>query len=153
MLHLSHAWPSAVRKARRFCVSVFIRFVIKLILCFFGKHRTWPNPCQPLKLTEGGIFEASVTTVRYGGEHDLKSRMTSPSTPQSQSWIFLDAELVLCSRTHTAQHWGWGDGGNECDSRLTNFTLCLKCTRGRPQKYDCVVWDFLGWSIAIAYSA
>ena len=34
--------------------------------------------CQPLKLTEGGIFEASVTTMRYGGEHDLKSRMTHP---------------------------------------------------------------------------
>ena len=49
--------------------------------------------CQPLKLTEGGIFEASVTTERYGGEHDLKSRMPPPLRPNLKVEFLLTPSL------------------------------------------------------------
>ena len=85
--------------------------------------------CGPFKTTEGGIFDATVNSMRACKCFAVQASPASPLPPPSSMLIFFVSHGVGLGwhiSLSTLRLWGAGERENDC--RVKNSILCLKQT-------------------------
>ena len=84
------------------------------------------NSFRPFKITEGGIFEATVDSMLASKRFAFHASLASPLSPPSSMLFFLNDGVALDWHISlsTLRLGGAGEGENDC--RLKNSIVCLK---------------------------